>query len=62
MFRIAARFLGILVGKVGGVFTSTGSQHGGQETTLLTAMTVLIHHGMLIAGLPYSFKGQMGQD
>ena len=55
-------FSGALVGKVGGVFTSTGSQHGGQETTLLTAMTVLIHHGMLIAGLPYSFKGQMGQD
>jgi len=53
-------FAGALVGKVGGVFTSTASQHGGQETTLLTAMTVLIHHGMLVAGLPYTFQGQMG--
>ena len=55
-------FTGALVGKVGGVFTATASQHGGQETTLLTAMTVLIHHGMLVAGLPYSFQGQMGLD
>lgn len=55
-------FTGALVGKVGGVFTSTGSQHGGQETTLLTAMTVLLHHGMLIAGLPPTFPGLMGQD
>jgi NAD(P)H dehydrogenase (quinone) len=55
-------FTGALVGKVGGVFTATASQHGGQETTLLTAMTVLIHHGMLVAGLPYTFQAQMGLD
>ena len=49
---------GGLVGKVGGVFTSTGTQHGGQETTLLTFQVTLLHHGMVIAGLPYSFQGQ----
>lgn len=51
-----------LVGKVGGVFTSTGSQHGGQETTLQSTQTVLLHLGMIIVGLPYSFKGQMRMD
>jgi NAD(P)H dehydrogenase (quinone) len=51
-----------LVGKVGGVFTSTGSQHGGQETTILSTQTVLLHLGMMIVGLPYSFKGQMRMD
>jgi NAD(P)H dehydrogenase (quinone) len=51
-----------LVGKVGSVFTSTGSQHGGQETTILSTQTVLFHLGMIIIGLPYSFKGQMRMD
>lgn len=47
-----------LVGKVGGVFTSTGSQHGGQETTLLSFLISLLHHGMVVAGLPYTFEDQ----
>lgn len=47
-------FAGALVGKPAGLFTSTGSLHGGQETTLLTMAIPLLHHGMLIAGLPYS--------
>jgi len=51
-----------LVGKVGSVFTSTGSQHGGQESTLLTTHTVLLHLGMVVVGLPYSFKGQLRMD
>ena len=51
-------FQGKLVGKVGSVFTSTATQHGGQESTLLATHTVLLHHGMVIAGLPYSFQGQ----
>lgn len=45
---------GTLIGKPAGVFTSTGSLHGGQETTLLSMMLPLLHHGMLIVGLPYS--------
>lgn len=45
---------GKLIGKVGGAFTSTASQHGGQETTLQSIHTTLLHHGMLIAGVPYS--------
>jgi len=49
---------GALIGKLGSVFTSTGTQHGGQEATILSFHTVLLHHGMLIAGLPYSFAGQ----
>lgn len=53
---------GALVGKVGSVMTSSATQHGGQESTILSFHTVLLHHGMLIAGLPYSFKGQMGVD
>lgn len=53
---------GALIGKVGGVFTSTASQHGGQESTLLSFHTVLLHHGMLVAGLPYSFAGQTRLD
>ena len=53
---------GALVGKVGSVFTSTGTQHGGQESTLLSFHVTLLHHGMLIAGLPYSFQGQSGVD
>jgi NAD(P)H dehydrogenase (quinone) len=51
-----------LVGKVGSVFTSTSTQHGGQETTIQATHTVLLHLGMVIVGLPYSFKGQMRMD
>ncbi|WP_377829952.1 NAD(P)H:quinone oxidoreductase [Bradyrhizobium lupini] len=51
-----------LVGKVGSVFTSTGSQHGGQESTILSVHTALLHLGMVVVGLPYSFKGQMRMD
>jgi NAD(P)H dehydrogenase (quinone) len=47
-------FSGALTGKPGGVFTSTGSLHGGQETTLLSMMLPLLHHGMVLLGLPYS--------
>jgi NAD(P)H dehydrogenase (quinone) len=46
-----------LVGKVGAVFTSTGTQHGGHEATVLSAHVPMLHFGMLIAGLPYSFQG-----
>lgn len=49
---------GKLVGKVGSVFTSSGTQHGGQESTILATHIVLLHQGMVIVGLPYSFKGQ----
>lgn len=51
-----------LVGKIGSVFTSTGSQHGGQETTIQSMHTVLLHLGMIVVGLPYTFKGQMRMD
>ncbi len=51
---------GAMVGKVGSVFTSTATQHGGQESTLLSFHTVLLHHGMLVAGLPYAYAGQSG--
>jgi NAD(P)H dehydrogenase (quinone) len=53
---------GKLVGKVGSVFTSSGTQHGGQESTILTTHTVLLHLGMVLVGLPYAFQGQMGVD
>lgn len=53
-------FQGKLIGKVGSVFTSTATQHGGQESTILSTHTVLLHHGMVIVGLPYSYQGQMG--
>ena len=53
---------GGLVGKVGGAFTSTGTQHGGQETTLFSIITNLLHHGMTIVGLDYGFTAQMGVD
>ncbi|HWR06751.1 NAD(P)H:quinone oxidoreductase [Sporomusa sp.] len=49
---------GKLVGKAGSVFTSTATQHGGQESTLLSVHTTLLHHGMVIVGLPYTFAGQ----
>ena len=55
-------FQGKLVGKVGAAFTSTASQHGGQETTLLNILINLMHHGMITVGLPYSFKGQLKLD
>ena len=48
---------GALIGKVGSVFTSTASQHGGQETTITSFHTTLLHHGMIIVGLPYSWTG-----
>ena len=51
-----------LVGKVGAGFASTASQHGGQETTLISIMTNLLHHGMIIVGLPYAFQGQLKLD
>ncbi len=51
---------GALVGKVGSVFTSSATQHGGQESTILTFHTNLLHHGMVVVGLPYAFAGQMG--
>lgn len=53
---------GALNGKVGGAFTSTASQHGGQETTLFSVITNLLHMGMVIVGLDYGFQGQMGVD
>ncbi len=46
-------------GKVGGAFSSSGTQHGGQETTLFSIITNLLHFGMIIVGLPYSHQGQM---
>jgi NAD(P)H dehydrogenase (quinone) len=51
---------GALIGKVGSVFTSSATQHGGQESTILSTHIVLLHHGMVIAGLPYAFQGQIG--
>jgi NAD(P)H dehydrogenase (quinone) len=51
-----------LVGKVGSVFTSTNTQHGGQESTLLSTHITLLHQGMVIVGLPYAFQGQMRTD
>ena len=53
---------GKLVGKVGSVFTSSATQHGGQESTILGFIPTLMHHGMVVAGLPYAFQGQMGLD
>jgi len=53
---------GALHGKVGGAFTSTATQHGGQEVTLFSILTDLLHFGMVIVGLPYSHQGQMTLD
>jgi NAD(P)H dehydrogenase (quinone) len=53
---------GALNGKVGGAFTSTATQHGGQEVTLFSILTNLLHFGMITVGLPYSFQGQMTLD
>jgi len=54
---------GALIGKVGSVFASTGTQHGGQETTIRSFHTELLHHGMIIVGVPYAAKGlsEMGE-
>lgn len=53
---------GSLIGKVGGVFTASASQHGGQESTILNFHTCLLHLGFVVAGLPYSFQGQLVVD
>lgn len=53
---------GALVGKPGGVFTSSATQHGGQESTILSFHTYLLHQGMVVVGLPYAFQGQMRMD
>lgn len=53
---------GGLVGKVGSVFTSTATQHGGQEATILSFHISLLHHGMVIVGLPYTFQQQLKID
>ena len=55
-------FNGALVGKVGGAFTSTATQHGGQETTLIGLIQTLLHHGLIVVGLPYAFQGQMNME
>jgi NAD(P)H dehydrogenase (quinone) len=51
---------GKLVGKVGSAFTSSATQHGGQESTILGLIPTMMHHGMVVVGLPYAFQGQMG--
>ncbi len=53
---------GKLIGKPGSVIASSNTQHGGQESTILSFHTTLLHHGMIVVGLPYSFKGQMTTD
>jgi NAD(P)H dehydrogenase (quinone) len=53
---------GALIGKVGSVISSSATQHGGQESTILTFIPTLLHQGMVVVGLPYSFQGQMGLD
>jgi NAD(P)H dehydrogenase (quinone) len=53
---------GALVGKVGSVFTASATQHGGQESTVITMIPTLMHHGMVVVGLPYAFQGQMGVE
>lgn len=53
---------GALVGKVGSVFTSSATQHGGQESTILGFIPTLMHHGMVVVGLPYAYQGQMAMD
>jgi len=53
---------GALIGKAGSVFTSSATQHGGQESTILSFYNTLLHQGMVIVGLPYSFQGQSRND
>ncbi|MGZ2423871.1 NAD(P)H:quinone oxidoreductase type IV [Rhizobium laguerreae] len=55
-------FAGKLVGKLGSVFTSSATQHGGQESTILGFIPTFLHQGMVVAGLPYAFQGQMGTE
>ena len=55
-------FTGALVGKIGSAFCATASQHGGQETTLTSMHTTLLHHGMIIVGLPYAWAGATTMD
>jgi NAD(P)H dehydrogenase (quinone) len=55
-------FNGKLVGKVGSMFTSSATQHGGQESTILGFIPTFLHHGMAYVGLPYAFQGQMGTE
>jgi len=55
-------FKGTLVGKAGTVFASSATQHGGQESTILSFHTTLLHHGMVVTGLPYTFQGQTRID
>ncbi|MEZ2132339.1 MULTISPECIES: NAD(P)H:quinone oxidoreductase type IV [unclassified Sinorhizobium] len=55
-------FSGKLVGKVGSAFTSSATQHGGQESTILGFITTFMHQGMVVVGLPYAFQGQMGTE
>jgi NAD(P)H dehydrogenase (quinone) len=55
-------FKGALIGKVGSVFASTATQHGGQETTITSFHTTLLHHGMIVVGVPYSEPGLMHMD
>lgn len=53
---------GKLVGKVGSAFTSSATQRGGQESTILGLIPTMMHHGMVVVGLPYAFQGQMGVE
>ena len=53
---------GALVGKIGSVFASTGTQHGGQETTITSFHTTLLHHGMIIVGVPYAESRLLAMD
>jgi NAD(P)H dehydrogenase (quinone) len=53
---------GALIGKVGSVFTSSATQHGGQESTILSFLPTLLHHGMVVVGLPYAENRQSGID
>lgn len=55
-------FTGALLGKVGGAFTASATQHGGQETTFQGLHNYFLHHGMVVAGLPYAFQGQSRLD
>jgi NAD(P)H dehydrogenase (quinone) len=55
-------FTGKLVGKIGSMFTSSATQHGGQESTILGFVPTFLHHGMAYVGLPYAFQGQMGTE
>jgi NAD(P)H dehydrogenase (quinone) len=53
---------GALIGKIGSVFTSTGTQHGGQETTITSFHSTLLHHGMIVVGVPYSCQGLVNMN